>query len=220
MELLDDPDTAPISTSFNTKFLPRLDFIHAKASLTTSTVGSNTKIYFPTGGYVNGTTPVFIMTSGADAGYFIRPTIQTDGGGKFILVPSSLTSVNYVIGMQYRMTVSLPAFYVATEGKADRIDNPVVEMLYLDLYYSGRYEVEIEKLGYTNYIHNVDIARAGLYLANAPALEEVVTKTVPIFCLGRDAKASIYADDPVPSAITSYSWQGHYNKRDVLQLKG
>ena len=27
MELLDDPDTAPISTSFNTKFLPRLDFI-------------------------------------------------------------------------------------------------------------------------------------------------------------------------------------------------
>jgi hypothetical protein len=220
MELLDDPDTAPISTSFNTKFLPRLDFIHTKASLTTSTVGSNTKIYFPTGGYVNGTTPVFIMTSGADAGYFIRPTIQTDGGGKFILVPSSLTSVDYVIGMQYRMTVSLPAFYVATEGKADRIDNPVVEMLYLDLYYSGRYEVEIEKLGYTNYTHNVDIARAGLYLANAPALEEVVTKTVPIFCLGRDAKASIYADDPVPSAITSYSWQGHYNKRDVLQLKG
>ena len=68
MELLDDPDTAPISTSFNTKFLPRLDFIHTKASLTTSTVGSNTKIYFPTGGYVNGTTPVFIMTSGADAG--------------------------------------------------------------------------------------------------------------------------------------------------------
>ena len=220
MELLDDPDTAPISTSFNTKFLPRLDFIHTKASLTTSTVGSNTKIYFPTGGYVNGTTPVFIMTSGADAGYFIRPTIQTDGGGKFILVPSSLTSVDYVIGMQYRMTVSLPAFYVATEGKADRIDNPVVELLYLDLYYSGRYEVEIEKLGYTNYTHNVDIARAGLYLANAPALEEVVTKTVPIFCLGRDAKASIYADDPVPSAITSYSWQGHYNKRDVLQLKG
>ena len=42
MELLDDPDTAPISTSFNTKFLPRLDFIHEKANLTTSTVGSNT----------------------------------------------------------------------------------------------------------------------------------------------------------------------------------
>lgn len=122
--------------------------------------------------------------------------------------------------MQYRMTVTLPAFYVTTEGKADRIDNPVVELLYLDLYYSGRYQVEIEKLGYTNYTHDVDIARAGIYLANAPAITEVVTKTVPIFCLGRDAKASIYADDPVPSAITSYSWQGHYNKRDVLQLKG
>ena len=35
MELLDDPDTAPIATSFGTKFLPRLDFIHYKADLNT-----------------------------------------------------------------------------------------------------------------------------------------------------------------------------------------
>ena len=48
----------PISTSFNTKFLPRLDFIHEKANLTTSTVGSKSKIYYPTGGIITGTTPV------------------------------------------------------------------------------------------------------------------------------------------------------------------
>ena len=130
-----------------------------------------------------------------------------------------LQTVIDVIGMQYRMSVSLPAFYVTNEGKADRIDNPVVETLYLNLYYSGRYQVELERLGYNNYIHDVDVTRAGLYIANKPALEEVVTKTVPIYCLGKDAKASIYADDPVPSAITSYAWQGHYNKRDVVQLK-
>ena len=220
MELLDDPGTAPISTSFNTKFLPRLDYIHYKANLTASASGSNTKIYFPAGGFVTGATPVFIVTSGADAGHFLRPSIATDGGGSYILVPSTFTSANYVIGMQYRMSVSLPSFYVTNEGRADRIDNPVVEMLRLDLYYSGRYQVEIERLGYANWTHDVDVARAGLYLANKPALEEVVTKDVPIFCLGKDAKASVYADDPVPSAITSYSWQGHYNKRDVIQLKG
>tara|TARA_R100000458_G_scaffold20494_1_gene18304 strand:- start:492 stop:2183 length:1692 start_codon:yes stop_codon:yes gene_type:complete len=219
LELLDDPDTAPITTTFNTKFLPRLDYIHYKADLTTSASGTNTKIYFPAGGFITGATPVFIVTSGADAGYFIRPSIATDGGGSYILVPSTFTSANYVIGMQYRMSVSLPAFYVTNEGKADRIDNPVVETLYLNLYYSGRYQVELERLGYNNYIHDVDVTRAGLYIANKPALEEVVTKTVPIYCLGKDAKASIYADDPVPSAITSYAWQGHYNKRDVVQLK-
>lgn len=219
LELLDDPDTAPITTTFNTKFLPRLDYIHYKADLTTSASGTNTKIYFPAGGFITGATPVFIVTSGADAGYFIRPAIATDGGGSYILVPSTFTSANYVIGMQYRMSVSLPAFYVTNEGKADRIDNPVVETLYLNLYYSGRYQVELERLGYNNYIHDVDVTRAGLYIANKPALEEVVTKTVPIYCLGKDAKASIYADDPVPSAITSYAWQGHYNKRDVVQLK-
>ena len=219
MELLDDPASAPIPTSFNTKFLPRLDFIHYKANLTTSTVGSDTKIYFPAGGYITGATPVFIVTSGADAGHFIRPSILADSGGSYILVPSTFTAANYVIGLQYRMQVSLPSFYVTAEGKADRIDNPVVETLYLDLYYSGRYQVEIERLGYANWIADVDVTRAGLYLANSPALDEVITKTVPIYCLGRDAKASVYADDPVPSAITSYSWQGHYNKRNVAVLK-
>ncbi len=219
MELLDDPSSAPITTSFNTKFLPRLDFIHYKANLTASASGTNTKIYFPAGGFVTGATPVFIVTSGADAGHFLRPAIASDGGGNYILVPSTFTTANYIIGMQYRMTLSLPSFYVTNEGKADRVDNPIVETLRLDLYYSGRYQVEIERLGYSNYLHDVDIARAGLYLANNPALEEVITKDVPIFCLGRDAKASIYADDPVPSAITSYSWQGHYNKRDIVQLK-
>jgi hypothetical protein len=109
---------------------------------------------------------------------------------------------------------------VTNEGRADRIDNPVVEMLRLDLYYSGRYQVEIERLGYTNWTHDIDIAQANLYLANKPAIAEVITKDVPIFCLGKDAKASIYADDPTPASITSYSWQGHYNKRDVIQLKG
>lgn len=219
LELLDDPDSAPISTSFNTKFLPRLDYLHYKANLTTAVTGNDTKIYFPTGGFITGATPVFIITGGDDAGYFLRPEIQSDGGGNYIQVATNLTTANYCIGLQYRMSVALPAFYVTQDGRADRIDNPIVETLYLDLYYSGRYQVELERLGYANYLHDVDVTRAGLYKANAPALDEVVTKTVPIFCLGRDAKASIYADDPVPSAITSYAWQGHYNTRAVAKLK-
>ena len=220
LELIDDPDTAPITTTFGQKFLPRLDFSHKKASLTTSTVGDNTKIYFPAGGVITGSTVYFIVTSGSDDGTFTKPTLQSDSGGNYILVDSSLTSTDYTIGSEYRMTVKLPSFYVSSEGKADRIDNPVVEFLYLDLYYSGRYQVSVEKLGYTNYDHDLEVARANIYVANSPPIEEVITKSVPIFCLGRDAKANIYADGPFPAAVTSYAWQGHYNKRDVLQLKG
>jgi hypothetical protein len=94
----------------------------------------------------------------------------------------------------------------------------MVEILYLDLYYSGRYEVQLERLGYATASIDIDIARAGLYQANSALVGEVITKSVPIFCLGSDAKATVFADDPVPSSITSYSWQGHYNRRGITKL--
>ena len=217
MEMIDDPDSAPINAGFS-QFLPRLDFLQYKANLTTSVVGNDTRINFPAGSYVANTTPVFIVTSGDSESVFLRPTIQSDSNGYYMLVDSSLTSADYVIGLQYRMTVSLPSFYVSTDGRADRIENPVVEMLYLDLYYSGRYTINVERVGYPAFNHDIEIPRAGLYNANSAVVEEVVTRTVPIFCLGRDSKANIYADDPVPSALTSYSWQGHYNRRGVRAL--
>ena len=97
------------------------------------------------------------------------------------------------MGLQYRMEVALPAFYVTTENRADRVEVPMVEILYLDLYYSGRYEIQLERLGYATASIDVDIARAGLYQANSALVDEVITKSVPIFCLGSDAKATATA---------------------------
>lgn len=308
MELMDDPANAPITTTFNTKFLPRLDFIQYKSDLVIDTTNNISKVYFPQGSYVGTAIPVLYVSSGSNASTFVRPEIKTataapvesvtkvsssvtynqttgattatttsgsgtgltvklsqvgnaltavevvnrgkgyavgddifvptnvlQGGSsttavkvadvadiqqKYIEVEKFLTDDNFLIGLQYRMTVSLPSFYVTVNGKADRLDVPVVETLHLDLYYSGRYQVELERLGYPdNYVEDIDITKAGTYKANSAALIEVFSKTVPIYCLGKDATASIYADDPVPAAVTSYSWQGHYNKRSIVNLK-
>ena len=305
---MDDPNTAPITTSFGTKFLPRLDFIHYKADLAIDTANNISKIYFPQGGYVGTAQPVLYVTSGSNSSTFVRPTIKTataapvesvtkvsssvtynqttgattatttsgsgtgltvklsqtgnaltavevvnrgtgyaigddifvptnvlQGGSsttavqvadvtdiqqKYVEVEKYLTDDDFLLGLQYRMTIALPAFYVTVDGKADRLDVPVVETLHLDLYYSGRYQVELERLGYpVNYVEDIDITNAGTYQANSAALIEVFSKSVPIFCLGKDANASIYADDPIPAAVTSYSWKGHYNKRSITNLK-
>ena len=219
MEMLDDPATSPLSAGFgNSKFIPRLDHILYKADLTTAVSGSNTKIYFPSGAFITDAQPVFIVTSGSSANTFLRPSIQSDATGSFIEVETSLTTGDYIMGLQYRMEVALPAFYVTAENRADRVEIPMVEILYLDLYYSGRYEVQLERLGYATASIDIDIARAGLYQANSALVGEVITKSVPIFCLGSDAKATVFADDPVPSSITSYSWQGHYNRRGITKL--
>ena len=34
-----------------------------------------------------------------------------------------------------------------------------------------------------------------------------------------NAEVIVKGDDPVPSALTSYSWQGHYNKRAIATIK-
>ena len=219
MEMIDDPATSPISAGFgNSKFIPRIDHISYKADLTTAVNGTNTKIYFPDAAYITDAQPVVTITSGSSSSSFLRPAIQTDSTGKFVEIETELAASDYILGLQYRMEVELPAFYVTSENKADRVQIPMVEILYLDLYYSGRYQVSLDRLGYDDVTLDLDIARAGLADSNSALVDEVVTKSVPIFCLGSDVKATIYADDPVPSSITSYSWQGHYNRRGIAKL--
>ena len=49
---------------------------------------------------------------------------------------------DFIVGIQLRYGVELPSFFVTQEKKADRRNIPMVENVYLDLYYSGRYTVD------------------------------------------------------------------------------
>ena len=51
------------------------------------------------------------------------------------------------MGLNYDMRVELPSFYVTQEKKADRRNIPMVENVYLDLYYSGRYTCHSQPSG-------------------------------------------------------------------------
>ena len=216
MELLDET-TAPITTSFS-QFLPRLDHIMKKADLTTSVVGTNTRINFLDASYVANTQPVFIVTSGANQSVFLRPSIQGTTT-KYIDVPTALVGADYMIGLQYGMTIALPSFYVTEADKSQRIHLPIIENLYLDLYESGGYIIDIKKDGYADTQFELTVVNAGQYSLNAVPMKEVITKPVPVFCQGDQVQVIVKGDDPVPSALTSYSWQGHYNKRAIATIK-
>ena len=216
MEMLDDPDSAPISTPFGSKFLPRLDYQQNKTQ-TRSVVEQ--KLYFNPGQYPgHGAKPVLMVLSGESEGTFYRLDVYNDAEGHYVIVDDYLASQEYVLGIEYEMRVELPSFYVIQENKADRIDNPVVEFLYVDLYQSGRYELQIDKIGYPTYSYDIDVSVSDITLANSPLVDEVRTESVPIFSLGRLANATIVAADPNPAAITGYSWQGHYNKRGIRAI--
>ena len=221
MELIDDPVNNSIDTGF-TKFTPRVDFLQSKANITTasSTNVGKTKVRFANHSYIAGKQPIIMFTgNGNTAGEFERPSILTDATGKYIETDTDNLSGNYVIGLEYQMSVQLPSFFIKQDTRADRVDIPMVETLFLDLYHSGRYDVIIKRFGYTDFTFTVEAALANIYQADFPIIEEVITKQVPIYNLGSETTATINALDPIPSAITGYSYRGHYNKRGIQTLQ-
>ena len=99
----------------------------------------------------------------------------------------------------------------------DQIDSPVVEFLFVDLFQSGRYTLTVNKEGYEPFSVDVGLAVKQV-LADSALVSEINTESVPVFSLGGlSARPSQLMT--LYTAITGYSWQGHYNKRGIRELK-
>jgi hypothetical protein len=214
LELLDDSGETGVDAGF-ANFVPRLDNYVDSADITPVADGTDDKLYFPDGAYVEGFQPVFIVTSGDDEGVVLKPDIDSDVDGYFITVPGDLTAALYTIGLQYTMSVTLPSFYVTLQQRPDTTFPPMVENIYLNLYYSGRYVAEVSRQGYDTYEVDLSVGIADSYLAGTAMVVENAKMALPIFCQGDQVLVTIKAEDPTPSSLSSYSWQGHYNTRGI-----
>lgn len=219
MELLDDPETSPIS-AFGSKFTPRLDnYLYESATTTSDIDAFNLRVNLPVGFYA-GTGDVYVIaTDNGVETFYTQTDLQNDAAGDFIVVPSSLKGTEFIVGISYLFSVTLPAFFVK-EGDANRADRrypPMVENMYLDLYLSGRYSVDIEKLGYRTQTVDLDVIKADIYLANDAAMAGFDTREIPVFSRGDLATVTIKSPDPLPAALTSYSWEGHYSTRGIAR---
>lgn len=219
MEMLDDPRTSPI-TAFGSKFTPRLDHYLFKSQVVIEDVTATENIVrFPAGSYVEGTQPTIILTVDGNSTLYRSPAIEQDPTGYYITVEKGLTTNDFIVGLEYTMSVELPSFYVTSEKKPDRKNSPVVEAVYLDLYYSGRYQVTLSRQGYEDRSIDLDVTDADIYFANAAAIDEVASRVIPVYCRGDLTRLSISASDPLPASITSYRWEGHYNTRGISVIQ-
>ena len=156
-----------------------------------------------------------MVTSGDYSGTFIEMLPQEDETGPYFEVRKSLLTDDYVIGAQYTSAVQLPAIFFKSDNKADRVNIPMVSFLYLDLYYSGSYEVTLQRLGYDPIIRSIELTPANIYDANDAPVSEIAEISVPIFASGDTSLVTITATGPFPSSITGYSWEGQYNNRGI-----
>lgn len=219
MEMLDDPRTSPIS-AFGRKFAPRLDFSLLKTQTTIADSPTEGKkiVRFPNGSFVEGHQPTIILTLDGNSTLYRNAPIQEDATGSYITVDEDLAAADFILGIEFTMKVTLPSFYVLDEQKADRKNIPVVHNVYLDLYYSGRYQAQIERKGYSDSTIDLDVTDADIYFADDAAIDEVTSRAIPVFCRGDFTTVTVTAPDPLPASITSYRWEGIYNDRGITVI--
>jgi len=219
LEILDDAETSPI-TAAGQSFVPRLDNYLFKSEVTQENSGTTKKkLRFPAGCYVEGKQPNIIITQSGQETLFLRPEIQSDSTGFYVEVDNEDAAEDFILGLEYDMKIVLPSFFLTQDKRADRNNIPMVETVYLDLYYSGRYNVTVAKTGYTDMSVDLDVTPADIYKANEVAVQELTTKAVPVYSRGDYVTITIKASDPLPASITSYSWEGHYSTRGITNIR-
>ncbi len=219
-ELTDDPDQAPLDVGFSS-FSPRIDNTLNKDFFIEEPIDNTySKLRYPEATVIDGSNPLnLVVTDGSYKGTFIEVVPQSDETGPYFEVARDYITEPYVIGNQYIASVELPAIFFKSDNKADRVNVPMVSFLYLDLYYSGRYEVVLNRIGYAPVYKSIEITPANIYDANEVPAAEIGEATVPIFSPGNISMVTINAPDPFPSSITGYSWEGTYNNRGVRPLR-
>ena len=219
MELVDDPDDAPLTLPFSS-FTPRLDSYVTRADVTIQPYDTLfNKVLIPEDLRVIDVQYVLISTSASFKATFVRPNYIIDGNDWYLIVEKKLSDGDFYLGIEYIASVELPSIFMTQEGRSDRVNIPIVENLYLDLYYSGSYEVSIQKLGYPTQDLVLEVVPANIYDADEPPIQEISTLNVPIFSRGDIVKTTVLARDPYPCSITGYSWEGHYNNRGISPIR-
>jgi hypothetical protein len=222
LELLDDPDTSPIS-AVGSRFQPRLDHWLTETEVTTEDVGGisdDFKVYFPTGVASSDDTMYLAATyEGSETFYVSSPVYYEEDGRNYLLVTNRLEKVDFIVGVGYEMTVELPSFYVkeGDNNRADRRNPPMIENAYINVFKSGRYDCDVSQKGYVARTIPLEVTQADIYEADTASIQEDGIRAIGVYGRGDLVRLTIKADSPLPAALTSYSWEGHYSTRGIAR---
>ena len=220
MELLDDPERSPID-AFDRKFSARLDNYMYSQDLTVEAYGtSGSRVRLPDGLARPDSDFYLLVTVSGQETFYETATVYTDATGDYVDFPNTdYRYQDFTVGNGYNMEIRLPGFFVK-EGErnmADRRYPPMVSDLYLELYLSGRYTLDIKKVGYQDRTIDLDMPLADLYNSNTAAMDLHSTRQLPIYCRGDLVSVTINVPDPLPASLTSYSWEGSYSTRGIAR---
>jgi hypothetical protein len=217
-ELRDNQTGSPILVK-GQYFDPRLDLYVPKSRTTIVASADTSKVYLPAGVYDTGFKLCVVFTSGDSNGGYQFPAVLQDGTGYYFVLDNDYVASDFYVGVVYEMSVSLPSFYVTAQDRSDKINNPVVETVYIDTFYTGLITASVDRKGYDQLTIDLDNSPADTALSNSPLVEEINRSVLHPYCLGKDLNITIKSSTPLPVTLSSYGWTGHYNNRGVSIIR-
>lgn len=211
MTLIDGPNSQ-VNVGY-TQFRPRCDMQVLRDNLTkvsdvTQPNGDVDSIYELPTNYMYDD-PVIVAYTDVRTGEYITTPVDNNQ----ITIDSQR---DFTVGVTYNGKVELPKFWVQPDPnkqRADHVSPPMVQNVYMDLFNSGAIECNLAVRGYPTQSFPMEITDADDYAADEVVVLENVTYQLPVYQRGDYVNITLNSVTPFPTAVTSYSWQGTYNKR-------
>ena len=139
---------------------------------------------------------------------------DNDGNGDYFDVSNDIPYTEFVVGVGYEMSIQLPSFYVKVgdSNRADRRNHPMVENAYIDLYFSGRYDCTLKRLGYDDITLPLEIVRSALE-ADTASIVDTATSQIPVFAQGNTSTLTIRLHGPLPASLLPTTGRTLLNKK-------
>ncbi|AGA17889.1 tail protein [Synechococcus phage P60] len=148
-----------------------------------------------------------------DAGDYDFHVMQPDGLFK---VPNGRP---FKMGLTYQMELDLPNFFIKNDGRPDRISDVMVQGVYFDMYQSSGISVFVNLQGYEPYAGYLTPIDSDAYNADEAAMRVSGTEYMGMAAPGSQTFVTLTSANPYPSGLTSYSFQGIYNKRGYATIR-
>jgi len=138
--------------------------------------------------------------------------------GVIVTAPGDWTKNHALCGYNFDMKVQLPTIFVTKQKAADSYSTDtrgslVLHRAHVNFDATGVCDVTVERKGREPYTIGYEATIQDGYISDSAAVEQDVTRTIPIYDRNTNTEIFITSTHPTPTNVVSVDWEGDYNPR-------
>jgi hypothetical protein len=200
----------------------RMDLYNYSPATSYDSGTNQTKVFFKAGIAAISDTPVLVSTDPVSPGLSYELPLQSNLGAAagqqyYVLINGNRAAESWCLGVRVRAEATLPKFYYKAENRADTLNIPTIQRLFVESKESGPFSVSVKAEGRDEFVQEIAHMRSNDYFFNTLPMIRSTEDAVPIMAKGTQVDVTLRADYPLPVSLTSITWQGRYTTKGVTR---